>query len=220
VVSRQVGRFISTAAALVAAITVALSAGPAAAAAAKPKAPPKPTAVQITGKTMPNKVIIQQAAQPQLFAQLVNSFSWVEHETSSTYPLKTSALGPLYTVTILVKNAPQHVYDVYPQATGWPRIHRKAAQPAGRTTDGWYYATATLPEIMRISGAPIPRTQDVVAGGIGGGLGEEKVADVDPVANVNQFLAEFRRLFLLNGAVLVVILFGLAGIAYLIRRRV
>jgi hypothetical protein len=29
-----------------------------------------------------------------------------------------------------------------------------------------------------------------------------------------------RRLFLLNGAVLVVILFGLAGIAFLIRRRV
>jgi hypothetical protein len=29
-----------------------------------------------------------------------------------------------------------------------------------------------------------------------------------------------RRLFLLNGAVLVVILSGLAGIAYLIRRRV
>ena len=29
-----------------------------------------------------------------------------------------------------------------------------------------------------------------------------------------------RRLFLLNGAVLVVILFGLAGIAFLVRRRV
>ena len=217
-VSRQVGRFISAAVALGAALAVTLSAGPAAA--AKPTTPPKPTAVQIAGKTMPNKVIIQQQAQPLLFEQLVNSFSWVEHETSSTYALKASALGPLYTVTILAKNTPQHVYDVYPQATGWPRIHRKAAQPAGPTADGWYYATATLPEIMRVSGAPIPRTQDVVTGGIGGGLGEEQATNVNPTVNVHQILTEFRQLFLLNGAVLVVILFGLAGIAYLIRRRV
>jgi hypothetical protein len=219
VVSRQVGRFLSLAAALTAALGLALGAGPAAAA-AKPKPPPKPTAVQIASSTMTKKIIIQQQTQPALFEQLVNSFSWIEHATSSASALKSNALGPLYTVTILVKNAPQHVYDVYPQATGWPRIHRKAAQPAGKTTDGWYYATATLPEIMRISGAPLPRTLDVVTGGIGGGLGQEKVADVDPVANVNEFLAEFQRLFLLNGAVLVVILFGLAGIAFLIRRRV
>jgi hypothetical protein len=219
VVSRQVGRFLSLAAALTAALGLALGAGPAAAA-AKPKPPPKPTAVQIASGTMTKKIIVQQQTQPALFEQLVNSFSWIEHATSSTSALKSNALGPLYTVTILVKNAPQHVYDVYPQATGWPRIHRKAAQPAGKTTDGWYYATATLPEIMRISGAPLPRTLDVVTGGIGGGIGQEKVADVDPVANVNEFLAEFQRLFLLNGAVLVVILFGLAGIAFLIRRRV
>jgi hypothetical protein len=219
VVSRQVGRFISMAAALAAALALAVGAGPAAAQ-AKPKAPPKPTAVQITGKTMPSKVVIQQLAQPELFQQLVNSFSWIEHASSSTYALKSQALGPMYQVTIMVKNVPQHVYDVYPQATGWPRIHRKAAQPAGKTIDGWFYATATLPEIMRVSGAPIPRTLDVLTGGIGGGLGEEKVADVDPVANATTFINEFRRLFLLNGAVLVVILFGLAGIAYLIRRRV
>jgi hypothetical protein len=219
VVSRQVGRLLSLAAALTAALGLALSAGPTAAA-AKPKTPPKPTAVQIAGSTMTKKIVVQQQTQPALFEQLVNSFSWIERATSSTSALKSSALGPSYTVTILAKNAPQHVYDVYPQATGWPRIHRKAAQPAGKTTDGWFYATATLPEIMRISGAPLPHELDVMNGGIGGGLGEEKVADVDPIANVNAFLAEFRRLFLLNGAVLVVILFGLAGIAFLIRRRV
>ena len=37
---------------------------------------------------------------------------------------------------------------------------------------------------------------------------------------MNSFLGQMRGLFLLNGAVLVVILFGLAGIAFLIRRRV
>jgi len=219
VFSRQVGRFVSLTAALAAALAVAIGAGPAAAM-AKPKTPPKPTAVQITGKSMAAKLVIQQKEQPALFEQLLNSFSWVEHETPSSYPLQPNQLGPAYTVSTLVKNAPQHIYEVYPQAVGWPRIHRRAAQPAGKTTEGWFYATLTLPELMRISGAPIPVTPGVNTGGIGGGLGQEKVTDVDPIANVNSFLDEFRRLFLLNGAVLVVILFGLAGIAFLIRRRV
>jgi hypothetical protein len=218
VVSRQVGRFTTMAVALVAALGLALGAGPVAAQ-AKPRTP-KPTAVEITGKTMPNKIVVQQQTRPDLFQQLINSFSWVPHATPSTYALKSKALGPLFTVTILSRNAPQAVYDVYPLATGWPRIHRKAAQPTGKTTDGWYYATEILPELLRVSGAPLPRSSDLLVGGIGGGLGEEKVSDVDPALNLNQFLDEFRRLFLLNGAVLVVILFGLAGIAYLIRRRV
>jgi hypothetical protein len=59
-------------------------------------------------------------------------------------------------------------------------------------------------------------------GGIGGGVSEEEIQakEIDPVENVNAFLDQMRQLFLLNGAVLVVILFGLAGMAYLIRRRV
>jgi hypothetical protein len=44
--------------------------------------------------------------------------------------------------------------------------------------------------------------------------------DIDPVAGMNTFLNQIRQLFLLNGAVLVVVLFGLAGVAFLIRRRV
>lgn len=218
-VSRQIGRLISMTVALAAALGLALGTGPAAAAAAKPK-PPKPTAVQITGKTMPSKVVIQQKTQPDLFEELLNSVSWVANATPSTSALKSSALGPMYTVTVLVKSAPQQIYDVYPQATGWPRVHRKAAQPTGKVVDGWFFASPTLREILRVSGAPIPPKLDVVTGGIGGGIGQEKVTDNDPVAGLNDFIAEFRRLFLLNGAVLVVILFGLAGIAFLIRRRV
>ena len=61
----------------------------------------------------------------------------------------------------------------------------------------------------------------MVNGGIGGGIGENLSADeLDPIAEVNGFLAEMRRLFLLNGAVLISIMVGLAGIAFLIRRRV
>ena len=53
-----------------------------------------------------------------------------------------------------------------------------------------------------------------------GSLDEELAKEIDPVENVNAFLTQLRQLFLLNGAVLVVILFGLAGMAFLIRRRV
>jgi hypothetical protein len=61
----------------------------------------------------------------------------------------------------------------------------------------------------------------VVSGGIGGGLGAGVVDDqVDPAAGVNDFITEMRQLVLLNGAVVVVILMGLAGISFLIRRRV
>jgi hypothetical protein len=46
------------------------------------------------------------------------------------------------------------------------------------------------------------------------------VDEVDAMENVNDVLADYRKLLLLNAAVLVVILLGLGGIAYLIRRRV
>ena len=54
-----------------------------------------------------------------------------------------------------------------------------------------------------------------------GGVGEEVASDeLDPLAVGNDVLADLRRLFLLNGAVLLAILLGLGGIAFLIRRRV
>nr|BFE75588.1 hypothetical protein GCM10020092_088890 [Actinoplanes digitatis] len=79
-----------------------------------------------------------------------------------------------------------------------------------------------MSESLRLSGVPLKAKPDVVSGGIGGGIGEDVEAadEMDAVENVNHVLADFRRLVLLNTAVLVVILLGLAGIAYLIRRRV
>ena len=78
-----------------------------------------------------------------------------------------------------------------------------------------------MPETLRVSGVPLEAKPDVVSGGIGGGVGE----DIDgrgarPGRGGQRHPRQMRQLFLLNGAVLVVILFGLAGIAFLIRRRV
>ena len=78
-----------------------------------------------------------------------------------------------------------------------------------------------MSESLRLGGVPLKEKPDVVSGGIGGGIGEDVAAkEIDPVENVNSVLAEMRRLFLLNGAVLLVIMLGLGGIAFLIRRRV
>jgi hypothetical protein len=220
VVSRVVARFLAMTGALVAALALALSAAPAAQ--AKPKPQPAPTALQIVARGLPgNKVIIQQKTQANLFSMMLSEVSWLANATPQTSAPRTRTLGPRYTVTLLVRNEPQAVYELYPLATGGARAHRPAKQPTGKKTDGWFFGHPTMSEALRHSGAPLKPTNDVVSGGIGGGYGEDVPFDqIDPIAGMNEIVDQMRRLFLLNGAVLVVILFGLGGISYLIRRRV
>jgi hypothetical protein len=207
----------------VTAVVAALAVGSGGPAGAAPKAPPAPTSVQIAGVGMADKIVVQQAAQPRLFETVLSEVSWLATAKPQTTAPAAKNLGPKYTVTVFVKNAATQVYDLYPMATGGPRAHRAAKQPSGKkVADGWFYGRLTMPESLRVSGVPLKAKPDVVSAGIGGGSGTDIDAsnDMDPVAGVNSFLTQMRRLFLLNGAVLVVILFGLAGIAFLIRRRV
>ena len=166
-------------------------------------------------------ITIQAADRPEIFQLLLSEVSWLANATPQTPAPKASKLGPRYTLTILVKDKPHQVYEMYPLAAGGPRAHRPAKQPSGKKTDGWFYGRLTMSESLRVSGVPLEARADVVSGGIGGGIGETVAAEkVDPIAQVNSYVDQIQRLYLLNGAVLVIILFGLAGIAYLIRRRV
>lgn len=216
-----VTRFVTAAGAMAVVVAMAIGFMPTAAGAA-PKPAPKPTAVQIVGVGIPSRIVVQQATQPQLFSSLLDEVSWLATAKPQTSALSAAKLGPKYTVTVLIKNTPTQVYDLYPMASGGPRAHRAARQPGGRkSTDGWFYGRLTMSETLRVSGAPLKAKPDVVPGGIGGGIGQDiNVGEIDPVAGFSHFLGEMRRLFLLNGAVLIVILFGLAGIAFMIRRRV
>jgi hypothetical protein len=211
------------AAAGVAAVGVALAIGAGGPASAAPKTP-APSGVQIVGADLPGgQVAVQQATQPHLFQTLYDEVSWLATAKPQTNAPAANKLGPKYTITVLVKNAPSQVYDLYPTAAGGPRAHRMAKQPGKRVTDGWFYGRLTMPEALRAAGAPLKPKPDTINGGIGGGVGTDispTSDDIDPVAGVNSFLDQIRRLFLLNGAVLVVVLFGLAGVAFLIRRRV
>ncbi len=208
-------RFVSAAGALAAAVVMTVAFAPFAAHAA-----PKADAVTITGKGM-SEIKVLAKERPEVFQLLLSEVSWLANATPQTTAPRASKLGPRYILTILVKDKPHQVYEMYPLATGGPRAHRPAKQPSGKKADGWFYGRLTMPESLRVGGVPLEARVDVVNGGIGGGVGEEVAAEeIDPVAQVNSFVDQMRRLFLLNGAVLVVILSGLAGIAFLIRRRV
>jgi hypothetical protein len=191
-----------------------------AAAHAAPKPAPKPNIVQITGEDLPGTIVVEQADDDRLFANLLLEVSWMAKETGQATAPKAK-LGPKYTLTVLNKAQPMEVYDLYPMAAGGPRALRPADQPSGKKGASWFYGRLTMPETLRVSGVPLKAKPDVVNGGIGGGIGENLSAEeLDPIAEVNGFLSEMRRLFLLNGAVLISIMVGLAGIAFLIRRRV
>jgi hypothetical protein len=207
---------VSAAALVAAGVALTLGLTPAVA-----QARPKVTALQIAAKEMPGgKAIIQPTTNRDLFDRMYSEVSWLATATPQTAAPKTTALGPKYTVTVLIDNKPAQVYDLYPMAIGGPRAHRGAKQPSGKKSDGWFYGRLTMSETLRAAGAPLKAKPDVVTGGIGGGSGADVVEDVDPMSTAHQMVNQFRQLFLLNGAVLVVILVGLAGIAFMIRRRV
>ncbi|SDT65828.1 hypothetical protein [Actinoplanes derwentensis] len=208
-----------------AAVALALSFGAAPAAHAAPKAAPKPTAVSIAGADVAEAIVVRQEDRPKLFQMLMSEVNWLatasSSTSSSTSAPKAAKLGPKYTVTLLVKDAPNQVYHLYPLAAGGPRAHRPAKQPGGKKPEGWFYGRLSMPEALRLSGAPVDGKPDVVSNGIGGGVGTDLAADdANAMTEVTQAFGEFRQLFLLNGAILLVILTGLAGMAFLIRRRV
>lgn len=213
-------RLMSAAGATVVTVALAIGAAPVAAAAA-PKPPAKPTSIQIEGTGIDETLVVQRTDNARLFDNLLGEVNWMASAKPQTVAPKSNKLGPKYTLTVMIKTVPTQVYDLYPLAAGGPRAHRAANQPSGKKTDGWFYGRLSLPETLRVSGVPLNAKPDVVGGGIGGGVGVDLDSpELDPVAGVNDFLHEMRRLLLLNGAVLVVILVGLAGIAFLIRRRV
>jgi hypothetical protein len=188
---------------------------------AAPKPAPKPTAVQVAGKFPGDSITVQEAERPDLFKRLISEVNWLATTTPTTTKPAADKLGPKFTVTVLIKDKAAQVYDLYPNAAGGPRAFRPAKQPSGKKTPGWFYGRLTMSESLRLTGVPLKEKPDVVSGGIGGGIGEEVSDDeLDPVAVGSDVLADVRRLFLLNGAVLLVILLGLGGIAFLIRRRV
>jgi len=206
-------RAVAAACAFVAAIVVTLSL-----AVGTAQAAPTATSITITGKGI-KKITVDSAKTPESFQFLLSEVSWMATATPQTTAPQAKSLGPKYLVTVMAKTSTWQTYELYPLAVGGPRAHRPAK--GNKKPDGWFYGRLTMSEALRISGVPLKPRTDLISGGIGGGYGEQVTArDVDPVETANEVMTQMRQLFLLNGAVLVVIMFGLGGIAFLIRRKV
>jgi len=179
-----------------------------------------PTSVVISGDDLPAPVTIRADSQPELFAAVFDQVSWLKGDGQTTAP-KAADLGPKYTVVVHVDEVPTRTYDLYPLAKGGPRAFRPARQPdRSRPGAAWFFGRLTMGEVLRAAGAPLPEQSVTLhGGGIGGGervIPEEAIGTEE---DVDRLLDELQRLMLLNGAVLVSITIGLAGIALLVRRR-
>ncbi|MFC7534975.1 hypothetical protein [Actinoplanes sp. GCM10030250] len=220
-VRRTIKRLLTATGAVAVAAALAVGVMPSAAQAEGAPKAAKPTAVEVAGKGISSPIVIRQENEPKLFQMVLNEVSWLAAESPQTSAPKADKLGPKYTVRLLVKDAPHQIYDLYPQAAGGPRAYRPSKQPTGKKAAGWFYGRLSMSESLRLSGAPLKAKPDVVNGGIGGGVGEDLSAgEVNAMESMTEAFTEMRRLFLLNGAVLLIILVGLAGMAFLIRRRV
>ncbi|HEX5542925.1 MAG TPA: hypothetical protein VFX60_15420 [Micromonospora sp.] len=182
-------------------------------------AAPAPTAVTISGNQLAEPLTIEEESDPELFAAVLKQVDWLRG-SGHAGPPKASELGPKYTVVVLVDDAPTQTYDLYPLASGGPRAFRPAKQPDKRkTTAAWFFGRVNMSETLRAAGVPLPQKPDVLHGGIGGGERMLPDGGLAPGEQVDQLLDDLRRLILLNGAVVLTIAVGLAGISLLIRRR-
>jgi hypothetical protein len=190
-----------------------LAAGSAAAAAG-------PTAVTVTGEGLANPLTLRSDTNPELFSAVLNQVSWLATRPAKAKAPAADQLGPKYTVVVLAGPKAIQTYDLYPLAAGGPRAFRPATQPDGRkTTAGWFYGKLTMPQTLIAAGVPLPG--DVKPGGFGGG---GPAADLPPVfddnSDIDSMLGRWRLVTMLNGGVVLLIAMGLAGMAYLIRRKV
>jgi hypothetical protein len=197
-------------------LTLGMAPVPATAAPAKPA---KPTAVQISGGGLTEPLVIKAQDRPDAFQSLMNQVNWLADGQPDAVAPKSGKLGPKYVVVVLIKSAPQQSYDLYPLAAGGPRAFRPEKQPGDKKVAGWFYGRLTMSETLRRSGVPLPEKPDVISGGIGGGELVDAAEETKTAPGVSAFLGELRRLVLLNGAVVLTIALGLAGIALLVRRR-
>jgi hypothetical protein len=198
-----------------------VAAAPLTAPSAAQAAPAKPTGVRISGEGLAEPISVRAEDKPELFNALLSQVSWLSTAKGQSTSPKEKTLGPKYTIVVYVGDAAKQTFDLYPLAAGGPRAYRPSKQPDKRkTTAAWFYGRLTMSETLRSAGVPLPIQPDSLHdGGIGGG---ERVFDDDtlnPGRDIDKLLGDLREVLLLNGAVVLVITLGLAGISLLVRRR-
>ncbi len=114
-----------------------------------------PTLITITGTNVGIPVMVHSDTQADLFNELLKQLSWMQGATGTPMQVKQETLGTKYTATISAGGDAVQVYDLYPEAVGGPRAFRPAAQPTGKSSDGWFYASVSLPDVLHAAGVSI-----------------------------------------------------------------
>ncbi|MEV0733713.1 hypothetical protein [Polymorphospora sp. NPDC050346] len=214
---RGVGRRIIVGVALFAVGLFALAGAPAAHAA--PEVPPAPTSVTISGDDLAEPLVVVAEQQPEIFTAVMDQVNWLDRAWHAAAP-KPETLGPKYVLVVSIEDRATETYDLYPLAGGGPRAFRPAKQPDKRkTAEAWFFGRLSMPEALRVAGAPLPEQNDAVSAGIGGGERAIPEDALRPGDDLDEMFADLREVLLMNAAVVVVITLGLAGIALLVRRR-
>ncbi|HET8658922.1 MAG TPA: hypothetical protein VFM55_07985 [Micromonosporaceae bacterium] len=184
-----------------------------------------PTSVTIDGPGLKQPLAVTATAQPDAFKRLLTEVSWLATRQGNAPAPDPAALGPKYVAVVSVNDKPDQVYELYPQATGGPRVFRPASQPHRRkTTAAWFYGRLSLEDSLRDAGVPLSSSGvRVITGGRGGGTGEAVLPGVatsssPKAASLGNMVEQWRLSVLLSGAVALVLMLGLAGMARVARR--
>jgi hypothetical protein len=179
-----------------------------------------PTAITVDGPGLSKTLVVRATEHPDQFSTLLDEVGWLYSGSGQSAEPTADQLGAKFTVTVYSGQAPTQQYEVYPLASGGPRAFRPASQPNGRQTGAaWFYARLSMPDSMRSAGVPIDGgALNVLNGGIGGGGSAATDPSPSQGTTLHSLVGQWRQFVLLNGAVVVVITIGLAGISLLIRR--
>jgi hypothetical protein len=181
-----------------------------------------PNSLTIVGAGLSSPISIRSDAQQDLYTAVIRQVSWMAGRTGDFAKANPGTLGPKYTITVFTGGVARQVYEVYPEAAGGPRAHRPANQPKSRSTDAWFYATVTLPNVLRAAGVPLPEpTASGQAGGVGYADPQYQPDDLSTTSSFSfgKELGEARLAFAATAATAVLVLLLLFLAAQFSRRR-
>jgi hypothetical protein len=178
--------------------------------------------ITIVGAGISSPITVRSDAQRELFSAILRQVSWMAGRAGDFAKPNMNTLGPKYTITIFTNGVAAQVCDVYPQAAGGPRAHWPRTQPKGKTNEAWFYATVTLPSVLRAAGVPLP--QPTASGQAGGIAYEDPGYQPGDLTSTSSFslgkeLGDARLALAATAGISVLVLLLLFGAAQISRRR-
>jgi hypothetical protein len=194
--------------------------GPLATAGPIPARAAGPTSITVDGPGLSKTLVVRATEHPDQFSALLSEVNWLYSGPGQSAEPTADQLGAKFTVTVYAGQGATQQYELYPLASGGPRAFRPASQPdRHQAGPAWFYGRLSMPDSMRSAGVPLEGgALNVLNGGIGGGGSAATDPSTGQDTTLRSLVAKWRQFVLLNGAVVVVIALGLAGISLLIRR--